>query len=170
MGNPKIDVLPSLEDMLRGPLRQDELTKVVQKEVAKIMAERDALVFEPFFRSRQVAYELKRLQTVSEQKKFTIGYKRYGCIDCKTEDRRTEVTACATTADRSGSDAWRRSSLRESRANWLNLRVEFGNSGFCRRMHRGTACIGPGTSRTSHANPKAKRSPDAPCGQKGCEQ
>jgi len=48
------------------------------------MADRDALVFEPFFRSRQVAYELQRLQTVSEQRKFTIYFERYGCLVCET--------------------------------------------------------------------------------------
>jgi hypothetical protein len=73
--------------MLRGPLRQDQLVKIVQAEVAKIMAERDAMAFEPFFRSRQVAYELKRLQTVPEQEKWSICYDRYGCLDCKTQDR-----------------------------------------------------------------------------------
>jgi transcriptional regulator with XRE-family HTH domain len=68
-------------------VRRDELNRLVQQEVAKIMAERDALVFEPWFRSRQVSYELKRLQSVPEQEKFSIGYERYGCIDCKTQDR-----------------------------------------------------------------------------------
>jgi hypothetical protein len=87
MENPKIEILPSLDDMLRGPLRQDQLVKIVQTEVAKIMAERDAIVFEPFFRSQQVAREVKRLQSVPEQKKFSIGYERYGCIDCKMQDR-----------------------------------------------------------------------------------
>jgi hypothetical protein len=86
MDNPKIEVLPSLEDMLRGPLRHDQLLKIVQVEVAKTMAERDALAFEPFFRSRQVAYELKRLQTVPEQRKWSIWYERYGCLDCKSQD------------------------------------------------------------------------------------
>ena len=87
MTNHKIEVLPSLDDMLRGPLRQDQLVMIVQTEVAKIMAERNALVFEPFFRSRQVAYELKRLQSVPEQEKWRICYERYGCLDCKTMDR-----------------------------------------------------------------------------------
>lgn len=87
MDNHKIDVLPSLEDMLRGPLRQDDLVRIVQQKVAEIMAERDALVFEPFFRSRQVAYELKRLQTVPEQEKFTVAYERYGCMICERHSR-----------------------------------------------------------------------------------
>ena len=87
MDNPKVEILPSPEDMLRGPLRQDQLVRIVQKEVAKIMADRDAVAFEPFFRSRQVAYELTRLQTVPEQEKWSTYYERYGCLVCKTQDR-----------------------------------------------------------------------------------
>jgi hypothetical protein len=59
----------------------------VRKQVAEIMAGRDALAFEPFFRSRQVAYELKRLQTVPEQTKFSIGFARYGCMICGTKEK-----------------------------------------------------------------------------------
>jgi hypothetical protein len=64
-----------------------EFRRHVQEAVASIMAERDALVFEPFFRSRQVAYELKRLQTVPEQRKFRVAFERYGCMICETRER-----------------------------------------------------------------------------------
>jgi hypothetical protein len=80
----RIEVLPSPQEMRRAPVQRDELEKLVQQKLAEIMADRDALVFEPFFRSRQVAYELKRLQSVPEQEKFSISYERYGCMDCKT--------------------------------------------------------------------------------------
>jgi hypothetical protein len=80
----KIEVLSSPQEMLRAPVQRAELERLVQEKVAEIMAERDALVFEPFFRSRQVAYELKRLQSVPEQAKFSIGYERYGCLICET--------------------------------------------------------------------------------------
>ena len=83
----EIELLPSPQELLRGPIRQEELRKLVQQQVAEIMAERDALVFEPFFRGRQVSYEIKRLQSVPEQEKFRIGYERYGCMDCKTQGR-----------------------------------------------------------------------------------
>ncbi|HTB91343.1 MAG TPA: hypothetical protein VK728_00845 [Candidatus Sulfotelmatobacter sp.] len=82
----KVDILPSPHDIQQAPVLRAELERLVQLKVAEIMAERDALVFEPFFRSRQVAYELKRLQTVPEQEKFSVSYERYGCIDCKTHD------------------------------------------------------------------------------------
>jgi hypothetical protein len=82
-----IDILPSPGYVQQGLVRQDQFKEQVQQAVVEIMAERDALVFEPFFRSRQVAYELKRLQSVPEQQKFAIGYERYGCMICETSDR-----------------------------------------------------------------------------------
>jgi hypothetical protein len=60
---------------------------MVQEKVAEIMADRDAVVFEPFFRSRQMAYELKRLQTVPEQEKWSVRFERYGCLLCQTKKR-----------------------------------------------------------------------------------
>jgi hypothetical protein len=87
MSNHKIQVLQSPQEILQGRARRDELDSMVRQKVAEIMAERDALVFEPFFQTRQVAYELKRLQTVPEQEKWSVCYERYGCMDCKTQDR-----------------------------------------------------------------------------------
>jgi hypothetical protein len=86
---PGVELLPSPAALVRANTGVDkaELDQLVTQRVAEIMAERDALVFEPFFRSRQVAYELKRLQCVSEQRKFSISFERYGCIDCKTRER-----------------------------------------------------------------------------------
>jgi hypothetical protein len=80
----KIEVLLSPQEVRRAPVQRAELERLVEQHVAEIMAERDALVFEPFFRSRQVAYELKRLQTVPEQEKFSVSYERYGCMICES--------------------------------------------------------------------------------------
>lgn len=44
-------------------------------------------MFEPWLRSRQIAYELKRLQTVSEQQTWTIYYNRFGCLVYQTQTR-----------------------------------------------------------------------------------
>jgi len=82
----KVEVLPSPQEIRAIPSQQAEIRRQVQLQVAEIMSERDALVFEPFFRTRQVAYELKRLQSVPEQQKFTIAYEMYGCMSCGTHD------------------------------------------------------------------------------------
>jgi hypothetical protein len=84
----QIDILPSPATIVRAQTGHDkaEFERAVRQQVAEIMAERDAVVFEPFFRSRQVAYELKRLMTVPEQEKFSISFERYGCMICETHD------------------------------------------------------------------------------------
>ena len=60
--------------------------KLVQQQVAEALAQREAAVFEPFFRSRQVAYELRRLQSAPERKKWSVYYERHGCQQCKRAD------------------------------------------------------------------------------------
>jgi len=85
----EVELIPSPATILRERTGFDkaELTQLIQEKVAEIMAERDAFVFEPFFRSRQIAYELKRLQRVPEQQKFSISFERYGCMVCETRER-----------------------------------------------------------------------------------
>jgi hypothetical protein len=85
---PGVELLPSPTAIVRARTGVDEveLNKAVREQVLEIMAERDALAFEPFFRSRQVSYELKRLQSVPEQQKFSIAYERYGCLHCGTKE------------------------------------------------------------------------------------
>jgi hypothetical protein len=74
-----------------GMIRQTQIDagtirKLVQQQVAEVLAQREAAVFEPFFRSRQVAYELRRLQSVPERKKWNVYYQRHGCQQCKRAD------------------------------------------------------------------------------------
>jgi hypothetical protein len=82
-----IELIPSPATVLRAGVNETELNRIVQQKVAEIMAERDAFVFEPFFRSRQVAYELRRLQSVPEQTKWAVYFERHGCLICETRER-----------------------------------------------------------------------------------
>lgn len=86
---PRVELIPSPATIVRERTGIDraELARLVQEKVAEIMAERDAVIFEPFFRSRQIAYELKRLQTVPEQEKWSVRFERYGCLLCHTKEK-----------------------------------------------------------------------------------
>jgi hypothetical protein len=86
---PEIEVLPSPAEIVRwrSGVDESELHRAVQEKVAEIMADRDAFVFEPFFRSRKIAYELKRLQTIPEQQKWSVYFERRGCLICQTRER-----------------------------------------------------------------------------------
>ena len=79
------ELIPSADMILRSGIDEKMLNRLVQQKVAEIMAERDAVIFEPFFRSRQIAYELKRLQTVPEQQKWSVRFERKGCLLCETK-------------------------------------------------------------------------------------
>ena len=41
----------------------------------------------PYFQSRRVYQEFKRLQSVPEQRKWAVHYDRFGCTRCKTKKR-----------------------------------------------------------------------------------
>jgi len=79
------ELIPSADMILRSGIDRATLDRIVQQKVAEIMAERDAVIFEPFFRSRQIAHELKRLQTVPEQQKWSVRFERKGCLLCETK-------------------------------------------------------------------------------------
>jgi len=60
---------------------------LVKRQVAEMLAKSETAIFEPFFRSRQVAYELRRLQSIPEQPAHALRYERLGCIVCKRDDK-----------------------------------------------------------------------------------
>jgi hypothetical protein len=83
----RFELLPSPAEIARLPVQRAELDRLVQEKVAEILHARDEFMFEPFFRSRQIAYELKRLQTVTEQNKWQVYFQRFGCLRCGTRER-----------------------------------------------------------------------------------
>jgi protein-arginine kinase activator protein McsA len=83
---PDAEIVSSPTMIRRTELDACTIQKLVQQQVAEALAQREAAAFEPFFRSRQVAYELRRLQCVPEQKKWSVYYERYGCQQCKRAD------------------------------------------------------------------------------------
>ena len=60
------------------------LKRLVEQQVAEIMANRDEFLFQPFFQQRKVADEIRRLQTVPERNKWSRYYDRWGCLRCNT--------------------------------------------------------------------------------------
>ena len=83
----RMELLPSPGEILRLPAMQTEIKRMAIQMAAEIVADKEALLFEPFFRSRQVAYELKRLQLVTDQRKWMIYFERFGCLVCETTER-----------------------------------------------------------------------------------
>jgi len=82
-----MEVLPSPGELARTPGMEAEIRRLAVEMAVQIVAQKEQFLFEPFFRSRQVAYELKRLQNVSEQRTWKIYYVRFGCMVCETTER-----------------------------------------------------------------------------------
>jgi hypothetical protein len=80
------ELIPSPAMLAETNVKRSQIQKLVQQQVAEILAKRDDFVFEPWFRTRQVAYELRRLQTVPERKSWNLVYEWGGCIICKTTE------------------------------------------------------------------------------------
>jgi hypothetical protein len=82
-----VELIPSPAMQAQTSVDMGTLNALVQKQVAEILARHDEAVFEPRFRDRQVAYALRRMQTVSEQRVAQTYYERFGCEKCETSDR-----------------------------------------------------------------------------------
>ena len=90
----RVEILPpSDRDRRRDPAdAAAALKKLVEKQVAEIMARCDDFLLRPFFDQNKISNELKRLQTVPEQRKWKLYFERFGCLLCDT--RRTPHWAC----------------------------------------------------------------------------
>jgi hypothetical protein len=83
-----VEVLGPDEIKTRCPHTQaDALDLLVQQKVAEVLAARDEFIFEPWFRTRQVAYEIRRLQTVPERTRWSRYFERHGCISCHKQSQ-----------------------------------------------------------------------------------
>lgn len=83
-----IELLRPESSALASPERDfEKLDRLVQQRVAEILTSKDAFIWEPWFRTRQVANEIRRLQTVGQQRKWPRSYERRGCLVCSTKER-----------------------------------------------------------------------------------
>ena len=81
-----VESLPPEASLPTGlPPMEAELNRRVDIRVAEIIAHRDD--FQPYFQSRRVAQELKRIQSVPEQRSWALVYEQWGCTHCKTKER-----------------------------------------------------------------------------------
>src|SRR5487761_131063 len=79
-----------IAEAARGTHPQDLakfLDKLVMQRVAEIFAKREEFILEPWFRTRRVAQEIRKLQTVQERNAKATYFERHGCIHCHTQDR-----------------------------------------------------------------------------------
>jgi hypothetical protein len=69
------------------PKPEEVFRQMVQQEIAKAMSNRDEWLFQPFFQQKKVSDEMQRFQSVPEQKKWSIYFKKWGCVSCGDKDQ-----------------------------------------------------------------------------------
>ena len=81
-----VEVLPPELNLHAGlSSMKAEIDRLVDIRVAEVLASRDEL--QPYFQNRRVAQELKKLQSVPEQRSWSLVYETYGCSHCDTKER-----------------------------------------------------------------------------------
>lgn len=64
---------------------QKALSKLVEKKVVEAVSGGDS-TFEPWFRTKSVSNEIRKIQTVSEREKFSRYFEKWGCLICETKE------------------------------------------------------------------------------------
>ncbi|HEV3482289.1 MAG TPA: hypothetical protein VGR97_08170 [Candidatus Acidoferrales bacterium] len=64
-----------------------EIARMVEQSVQQAMSSKGAEL-QPFFGSKEIAYEIKRRQTTHEQNKFSYYFEDWGCMICGTHKSR----------------------------------------------------------------------------------
>ncbi len=63
------------------PSKRKRVRELVK--VCRSLSPAELKLFEPWFRNRQESFEIKRTQTVPEQRKWSVYYETWGCVCCK---------------------------------------------------------------------------------------
>jgi hypothetical protein len=85
----RVEVMPpenSNDSRVTPTDAKELLKKLVEQQVAEILAQRDEFLFQPFFHAKKVSDQIRRLQTMPEQQKWNRYYERYGCLICNTHE------------------------------------------------------------------------------------
>ena len=64
---------------------KDALTQLIDERVSEAISGPTAAI-EPFFQSKRLLTEIRRVQSVPEQNKFTYYFKKWGCMVCGTHE------------------------------------------------------------------------------------
>jgi hypothetical protein len=82
----KTEVLPPVRPAVIPDMRA-MLDKLVEEKVAQVMAKKSDALFQPYFQGRGVTTGIRKTQTVSEQRRWSRYFKKWGCDVCGTKKR-----------------------------------------------------------------------------------
>ena len=79
---PQVEILPP-ESRLPMPVTgEGDIRELVRHAVAEISTNQENWTYEPYYRQRVIADEIRKLQTVPQRKKMAKHYELYGCWRC----------------------------------------------------------------------------------------
>jgi hypothetical protein len=87
---PAVEIVPLSRQEINAQTHLDlksMIAQMVEEGVREAISGKGAEL-QPFFGSKEVAYEIKRRQTVHEQNKFTYFYEDWGCMICGSRKAR----------------------------------------------------------------------------------
>jgi hypothetical protein len=92
-----VEVLPASPGRGRDPA----LERMIEQKIAEMMDDSQDGIFQPFFQSKAIEQEIRKLQTVPQKRKWHYYFEDWGCLICESKDRRPKsLGMCATCFDR----------------------------------------------------------------------
>ena len=83
-----VEILPPEARLPAGlPTTAAEFDRLLEQKFAELLARRDDGIFQPYFQSRRLYQELRKLQSVSEQRAWAVHYERHTCTHCWSRER-----------------------------------------------------------------------------------
>lgn len=83
---PEVELLPPSPTVSEAEFRR-LLAEAIDRKVTEAMSGSLGAAFEPWFQPPEVMFEIKRRQSVIQQKKWAFYYSDHGCMICGTKDR-----------------------------------------------------------------------------------
>ena len=69
------------------PNGRAEIEAFIEQKMAEIMGADKTGIFEPFFQTKAIATEIRKLQTVPHQRKWSNYFRKFGCLVCKRKQK-----------------------------------------------------------------------------------
>jgi hypothetical protein len=69
------------------PNDRSKLDQFIEQKIVEIMSNRSDGIFEPFCQPQAIATQIRKLQTVAQQRKWTYYFEDWGCLYCHRTDR-----------------------------------------------------------------------------------
>jgi len=93
----KSNAIEVLKPVHPVPISRAQFDEAIEQKVAEIIGADKTGIFEPFFQRKAIAREIRKLQTLPQQRKWHDYFDEWGCLVCEKKDGRyAAVGMCAT--------------------------------------------------------------------------